>query len=86
MTQVTSNAQQVHCVLPRLLLVYPVLYTKDAEYVRCISLLAMLSRFTVFCLVFCLFSLSYPVQTRFNVHAHARPSSVGQQIPWCSAL
>lgn len=55
--------QQVHCVLPRLLLIYPVLYTPDAEYVSDDpSLLLMLSRFTVFCRVFCLPTLSYTHQ------------------------
>lgn len=50
--------QQVHSVLPRLLLINPVLYTPDARYVRWAGLLVMLSRFTVFCLAFCLSTLS----------------------------
>lgn len=40
-----GTRQQVHCVLPRLLLIYPVLHTTGAE---CI----MLNRFTMFCLLF----------------------------------
>ncbi len=54
MYQLFSNAQQVQGgVLPCLLLFEPILCTPDAGYVRCISCLAMLSRFrVVFCLVF----------------------------------
>ena len=78
MSRLASDAQQVHNVLSHPLLIQPVLCRPDAEYIRWPGLLVMLSRFTVFCLVFCLFGLSYADQ--LQCMSTSPPDSTGQHI------